>query len=167
MLCFYTVIYLIYGITRPLIHTHVAWNVLFCVVFNLDPGTPTIFAYFIFSILYHINTGPPRLREVYSVPRPPMVHVPNIRPNRPISDSYLFELHRTNPTGLDIDFTQWSPSKDSIMRSLDLNPSCRLDTVDEKDTESNQDQGSSTHTATTIISRPPHSLARKSFNTLG
>ncbi|GJJ77927.1 hypothetical protein EMPS_10286 [Entomortierella parvispora] len=101
MLCFYITIYLIYGIARPMIHEHIVWNIFFCVCFNLDPGTPTIFAYFIFSILYHVHQGPPQLPEVYSlgpdtssVSRPPAMYMPPSRPTRPRSDSYLYDLHR-------------------------------------------------------------------------
>ncbi|KAG0349241.1 hypothetical protein BG004_000465 [Podila humilis] len=91
MLCFYVVMYLIYGITRPLIHGHIVWNVFFCICFNLDPGTPTIFAYFTFSILYHMRQGPPRLHQVYSsglapVSRPAMSHLPSTGPVRRLSD---------------------------------------------------------------------------------
>lgn len=101
MLCFYIMMYLIYGIARPMIHEHMVWNIFFCVCFNLDPGTPTIFAYFIFSILYHVHQGPPQLHQVYSsgpdmssVSRPPAMYMPPSRTRRPRSDSYLYDLHR-------------------------------------------------------------------------
>lgn len=91
MLCFYVVMYLVYGICRPMIHNHIVWNVFFCICFNLDPGTPTIFAYFIFSIMYHVRQGPPRLHQVYSsgmapVSRPAMSHFPSSGPMRRLSD---------------------------------------------------------------------------------
>lgn len=135
MLLFYVVIYLIYGITRPLIHSHVALNVIFCMIFNLDPGTPTIFAYFIISILIHVNTGPPRLREVYSVPRPPLVYLPASRPNRPINDSYIFELHRSGSNSILTEFSLRTSSKESNIRSVGIGPLNRLDAIDEKDPE--------------------------------
>ncbi|KAF8921751.1 hypothetical protein EDD21DRAFT_390102 [Dissophora ornata] len=151
MLCFYVMIYLIYGIARPLIHEHIVWNVLFCAVFNLDPGLPTIFAYFIFSIINHVNSGPPRLRHVYSVPRPPLVHMPSSRPNRPINDSYIYGLHRSNYNGFDSDFSQWSPSKDSAIKHLDLGPLARIDAVDDADSQFTQDEGPSINSNLTIV----------------
>ncbi|KAF9949759.1 hypothetical protein BGZ65_007075, partial [Modicella reniformis] len=146
MLLFYVVIYLIYGTTRVLIHSHIVWNVLFCVIFNLDPGTPTLYAYFILSILLHKNTGPPQLRQVYSVPRPPMVYLPPSRPNRPINDSYLFELHRSGISGSDFSQLSSSRERDSDIRNVAkssfgissiLN---RLDAIDEKGVELPGDQ---------------------------
>lgn len=138
MLCFYIMIYLIYGIARPMIHEHVVWNIFFCVCFNLDPGTPTIFAYFIFSIMYHVNQGPPQLHQVYSlgpgpemaaVPRrPPVLHIPSSRSTRPRSDSYLYDLHRPSThhtTGAGIRSSSlWPPSSpthySTETRSFDL-----------------------------------------------
>ncbi|KAI7828782.1 hypothetical protein BC939DRAFT_50230 [Gamsiella multidivaricata] len=165
MLCFYVMIYLIYGITRPLIHAHIVWNVFFCAFFNLDPGTPTIFAYFIFSIMYHINAGPPRLRQVYSVPRPPLVYMPSSRPDRPIDDSFIFDLHRPNTAGVGSDFSQWSPSKDSAIRSLDLGPLSRLEGIDEKDKGFPADQGSSIYSSPTVPETAASSSTRKSSST--
>ncbi|KAG0044310.1 hypothetical protein BGZ83_010472 [Gryganskiella cystojenkinii] len=126
MLCFYILIYLVYGIARPMIHEHVVWNVFFCVCFNLDPGTPTIFIYFIFSILYHINQGPPKMPHVYAtsascgaemtnaIPSPPILHIPSSRSVRPRSDSYLYDLqrpatHQTSGTGVQYSGL-WPPS---------------------------------------------------------
>ncbi|KAF9135975.1 hypothetical protein BGX30_011381 [Mortierella sp. GBA39] len=120
MLLFYVFIYVIYGVTRPLIHQNIVWNVFFCIVFNLDPGTPTIFAYFIFSIIHHVNSGPPALRQVYSIPRPPIIHIPSSRPSRRLSDSFLFDLHRSPSDGSRVDPSLWSPSKDTKGHPYDL-----------------------------------------------
>ncbi|KAF9103205.1 hypothetical protein BGX29_003670 [Mortierella sp. GBA35] len=120
MLLFYVVIYIIYGLVRPLIHQNIVWNVFFCIVFNLDPGTPTIFAYFIFSIIHHANSGPPSLRQVYSIPKPPVIHIPSSRPARPVSDSFLFDLHRSPSDGSRVDPSLWTVAKDSRNRSHDL-----------------------------------------------
>ncbi|KAF9909108.1 hypothetical protein EC991_009018 [Linnemannia zychae] len=120
MLLFYVLIYIIYGIARPLIHQNIAWNVFFCICFNLDPGTPTIYAYFIFSIIHQANSGPPSLRQVYSIPKPPVIHIPSSRPARPLSDSFLFDLHRSPSDGSRIDHSLWSPAKDPRSRSYDL-----------------------------------------------
>ncbi|KAF9581615.1 hypothetical protein BGW38_001306, partial [Lunasporangiospora selenospora] len=134
MLCFYVMIYLLYGIVRPLIHSHIFWNVFFCVCFNLDPGTPTIFAYFIVSILYHIRQSPQPLctshpTELSSgpLPRPPMARISSFRRARPRSDSYLFEHHFSmGPNGsLDDDLhggPKWLSKLNHIpaTRSLDL-----------------------------------------------
>ncbi|KAG0257172.1 hypothetical protein BG011_004090 [Mortierella polycephala] len=163
MLCFYVMIYLAYGIARPMIHTHIAWNIFFSVCFNLDPGTPTIFAYFIISILYHINSGPPRLREVYSIPRPPMIHIPSSRPARPLSDSYVFDLHRYPSCGDDMDTSLRTFSKDPVTRSFDLNHFSRPGLPI---AEGVSDAGPSTYTsslATTVASPAP---ARTSFSTV-
>ncbi|KAG0289236.1 hypothetical protein BGZ98_003926 [Dissophora globulifera] len=149
MLCFYVVVYMIYGIARPLIHANVVWNVIFCAVFNLDPGTPTIYAYFIVSIIYHINTGPPRLRNVYSVPRPPLVHMPSSRPNRPIDDSYLFELHRSSRVLSD--FSHWSPRKGSPTLSNDLGSLYRGDSFEEKDSGLGDDHGLGHNSNLTVV----------------
>lgn len=120
MLLFYVFIYVIYGITRPMIHQNIVWNVFFCIVFNLDPGTPTIYAYFIFSIVHHVNSGPPALRHVYSIPKPPVIHIPSSRPARPLSDSFLFDLHRSPSDSSRIDPSLWSPSKEAKGQSYDL-----------------------------------------------
>ncbi|KAF9922687.1 hypothetical protein FBU30_007201 [Linnemannia zychae] len=120
MLLFYVFMYIVYGITRPLIHQNIAWNVFFCICFNLDPGTPTIFACFIFSILHHINSGPPSLRQVYSIPKPPVIHIPSSRPARPVSDSFLFDLHRSPSGGSRVDPSLWSTSKETRDRPYDL-----------------------------------------------
>ncbi|KAF9288747.1 hypothetical protein BGZ68_010675 [Mortierella alpina] len=142
MLCFYVMIYLIYGIARPLIHTHIVWNVFFCICFNLDPGIPTIFAYFIFSILYHIHSGPPRLRHVYSIPRPPMVHIPSSRPARPLSDSYVFDLHRSaSSNGAELGSSLWPHYRDPAVRSFDLSQLDRLQATFQKSSDTLDEEG--------------------------
>ncbi|KAF8950334.1 hypothetical protein BGZ46_004596, partial [Entomortierella lignicola] len=127
MLCFYVLMYLTYGIARPLIHKNIISNVIFCLVFNLDPGTPTIYAYFIFSILYRINTHPSNLHQPANISRPPTVHIPASRPARPLSDSYLFDLRRSSSAGISSNIPYRSPSKNSATRSMDLSSLRRYD----------------------------------------
>ncbi|KAG0238802.1 hypothetical protein BGW41_008013 [Actinomortierella wolfii] len=97
VLFFYVAIYLAYGIARPKIHSHIVWNVFFCVCFNLDPGTPTIFIFFILSILHHRRTEAPKLRQVYSsggtpVSTPMSTFPPTFRPTRPLVGMLRDEL---------------------------------------------------------------------------
>ncbi|KAG0234050.1 hypothetical protein BGW42_006916 [Actinomortierella wolfii] len=97
VLFFYVAIYLAYGIARPKIHSHIVWNVFFCVCFNLDPGTPTIFIFFILSILHHRRTEAPKLRQVYSsggtpVATPMSTFPPTFRPTRPLVGMLRDEL---------------------------------------------------------------------------
>ncbi|KAG0237588.1 hypothetical protein BGX31_003545 [Mortierella sp. GBA43] len=162
MLCFYVVVYLIYGITRPLIHSHSVLNVVFCLIFNLDPGTPTIFAYFILSILIHVNAGPPRLQEVYQVPRPPLVYMPTSRPNRPINDSFIFELHRTGSYSAITEYTMRTSSKESNIRSVGISHLNRLDAIDEKESES-ENQGSSQSPDKTVVVKEKPVVLSTSF----
>ncbi|KAG0259040.1 hypothetical protein DFQ27_004333 [Actinomortierella ambigua] len=97
VLFFYVAIYLAYGIARPMIHSHIVWNVFFCVCFNLDPGTPTIFVFFILSILHHRRAEAPKLRQVYSsgntpVSSPMVAFTPTFRPTRPFAGLLRDEL---------------------------------------------------------------------------
>ncbi|KAF9175845.1 hypothetical protein BGX21_003914 [Mortierella sp. AD011] len=152
MLSFYVIIYSIYGISRPLIHSHIVWNIVFCVVFNLDPGTPTIYAYFIFSILYHINARSSCLPQTDPLPRPPMVHIPASRPSRPRSDSYLFDLRRPSVAGVGPSIPRRSPSMRSVTRSMDLHSLSRADTITDKNNHLDQGQTLRNHTAVNMES---------------
>ncbi|KAF9359327.1 hypothetical protein BGX26_012612 [Mortierella sp. AD094] len=158
MLCFYVMIYLIYGISRPLIHTHIVWNVVFCLVFNLDPGTPTIYAYFIFSILYRINAHSSCLPQTVPFPRPPMVHIPASRPIRPRSDSYLFDLRRPSAAGVGSGIPQRSPSTRSVTRSMDLHSLGRVDTITDISYYIDQGQASRNHA---VVNMEPTSPIQK------
>ncbi|KAF9109268.1 hypothetical protein BGX27_007789 [Mortierella sp. AM989] len=138
-------------------------GILFCLVFNLDPGTPTIYAYFIFSILYRINTRSSRLHQPSSISRPPMAHIQSSRRARPISDSYLFDLRRGSAAGVGDDFPQRSLSKNSVVRSMDLSSLSRIDSIIDRNNDTAQEQGSSIHA---VVDMESFSPKQKSILTL-
>ncbi|KAF9975557.1 hypothetical protein BGZ73_000769 [Actinomortierella ambigua] len=128
VLFFYVAIYLAYGIARPMIHSHIAWNVFFCVCFNLDPGTPTIFVFFILSILHHRRVEAPKLRQVYSsgstpVSTPMSSFAPTFRPTRPLAGM----LRDALPSHYFSDTTSKSTSDDSSRRGSMTPPASPTD----------------------------------------
>ncbi|KAF9434245.1 hypothetical protein BGZ76_008335 [Entomortierella beljakovae] len=148
MLSFYVIIYLTYGIARPLIHSHISSNVIFCVIFNLDPGIPTIYAYFIFSIIYRINTQSSRLHQASIAQRPPMAHITSSNFSNPTND--IFYLRQPGTVGVGSRIPQRTLSDSSMFASSDLSSLGRFDSFSGKYPEPTEYKGfGDTNTTTT------------------